>query len=46
VFSKIRREALQACEGVQDRDGLPIGEEMKKRGGEDGWAVVVREGRK
>jgi len=36
VFSKIWREALQVRGGVQDRDGLPIGEEMKKRGGEDG----------
>jgi hypothetical protein len=35
VFSKIRMEALQACGGVQDRDRLPIGEEMKKRVGED-----------
>jgi chromatin structure-remodeling complex protein RSC7 len=36
IFSKIRREALQVCGGVQDRDGLPIGEEMKKREGDDG----------
>lgn len=35
-FSKIRREALRVCGGVQDRDILPIGEEMRKRGGEDG----------
>ena len=36
VFSKIRREALQWCGGVQDRDGLPIGEEMNKRERDDG----------
>lgn len=36
AFSKIRKEALQVCGGIQDRDALPIGEELKKREGEDG----------
>jgi len=36
VFSKIRREALQICGGVQDRNGLPIENELKKRETEDG----------
>jgi chromatin structure-remodeling complex protein RSC7 len=35
-FSKIRREALQLCGGVQDRELLPLGDEIKKRKGEDG----------
>jgi chromatin structure-remodeling complex protein RSC7 len=30
-FSKIRKEALLVCGGVQDRDTLPLGEEVKKR---------------
>jgi chromatin structure-remodeling complex protein RSC7 len=34
-FSKIRKEALQVCGGVQDRDLLPIEEEIKKRVAED-----------
>jgi len=30
-FSKIRREALHVCGGVQDRDVLPLWEDVKKR---------------
>jgi chromatin structure-remodeling complex protein RSC7 len=30
-FSKIRREALQICGGVQDKDVLPLWEDVKKR---------------
>jgi chromatin structure-remodeling complex protein RSC7 len=36
AFSKIRKEALQVCGGVQDRGGLPIDEDLKKREAEDG----------
>lgn len=38
-FAKIRKEALQVCGGVEARNELPIGEEMKKRAhGEGGSA--------
>jgi len=36
VSSKIRREALQVCGDVQDKDVLPIRDEMNKREKEDG----------
>jgi chromatin structure-remodeling complex protein RSC7 len=35
AFSKIRKEALQVCGGVQDRGGLPIDDDLKKREAED-----------